>query len=254
MFNAAIALISKDVRRALRQKMRLLSTLSRPLLWLFVIGTGLGSVIQPLNDYPYQTYLIPGLVGMVLLFGGILSALTTALEKDFGTLRFLLIAPFSRGWIIIFRALSAAIIAIIYTLLFVLIILPFYFYPKEVDYSLLVMTIITSALLWGAFGMLLVVFSKTSENFSVIMNFVVFPLYFLSGGLYPLHNLPPIMKQVVQLNPFTYCVDMLQHSMHLDGLAHYTVTMDIAVMLSAAFVFVFIAVILFLRKPYEELI
>lgn len=254
MLNAALALISKDVMRALRQKMRLLSTLSRPLLWLFVIGTGLGSVIAPLNDYPYQTYLIPGLVGMVLLFGGILSALTTALEKDFGTLRILLIAPFSRGWIIIFRALSAAIIAIIYTCLFVLIILPFYFYPKEVDYTLLLAAIILSSLLWGSFGMFLVVLSKSSENFSVMMNFVVFPLYFLSGGLYPLHNLPTMMKQVVQLNPFTYCVDFLQHSMNLTGLTHYSLAMDISIILISALVFLFVATFLFLRKPYEELI
>ncbi len=234
--------------------MRLLSTLSRPLLWLFVIGTGLGSVITPLNDYPYQTYLVPGLVGMVLLFGGILSALTMALERDHGTILFLLIAPFSRGWITIFRTLGAAITASIYTLLFVLIIMPFYFYPTEVDYTLLLSAIILCALLWGAFGMLLAVLSKGMENFSVMMNFVIFPLYFLSGGLYPLQHLPYVMKQVVLLNPFTYCVDLLQHSMNLKGLTHFSITVDISVIVICTLLFLAASCVIFLKKPYEKMI
>ncbi len=253
IFTAASALIIKDVRRILRQKMRLAGNLVRPLLWLLVIGTGFSSIIPSVDNYPYQTYLMPGLIGMVLLFGGTLCALTMALERDSGTIRLLLIAPFSRIWIILFRVISAAIIATIYAALLVLIITPFHFMPPDVNYPLFLFSIILSALLWASFGMFLVVLSKSMENFSLIINFIVFPLFYLSGALYPLQQLPKSMKYIIQLNPFTYCVDLIQHGMGMTNVAHYSLEVDLAVIITSTFLLIVVAATIFVNKSFEEL-
>lgn len=254
MLNAAVTVIKRDVKRALRQRLRLLGTLVRPLLWLFVIGTGLSTVIHPLANYPYQTYLLPGLIGMVLLFGGVLSALTTALEKDSGTIRILLLAPFSRVWIVLMRTVSAAVIAVSYVSLFILSILPFGLFPPDINIPLMALSIICIAILWGAVGVLFAVLAKGMENFSLIMNFVVFPLYFLSGGLYPLNDLPKFMKYIIQLNPFSYCVDLIQHAMNMQPLAHYTQITDIVVIVSSTIIILAISSTLFLKKSFEDIL
>lgn len=253
IFTAASALINRDIHRILRQKMRLAGTLVRPLLWLLVIGTGFSGIIPSIDNYAYQTYLMPGLIGMVLLFGGVLCALTTALEKDAGTIRLLLVAPFSRIWIILFRATSAAIVALIYTALFILVVYPFHFIPSDINYPLFVISIVLCAHLWGSFGMFLVVLSKSMENFSLIINFVVFPLYFLSGALYPLQHLPEYMKFVTQLNPFCYCVDLIQHSMKMTAVTHYTLAFDCAVITISTVLLLALTSIIFMKKSFEDL-
>ncbi len=250
---AAYALIVRDVSRILRQKMRMAGTLVRPLLWLLVIGTGFSTIIPSVDHYSYQTYLMPGLIGMVLLFGGVLCALTMAIERDSGTLRLLLVAPFARFWIILMRVISSSIIAMVYTTLFILVVLPFNFMPHQIDYPLLIASIFLSALLWASMGMLLVVLSKNMENFSLVINFVIFPLYFLSGALYPLRDLPPLMKSIVQFNPFSYCVDFIQHGMKMENITHYSLVFDSSVIITCTIFIIGLTAFVFMKKSFEDL-
>ncbi|MGD9592322.1 MAG: ABC transporter permease, partial [Candidatus Berkiella sp.] len=194
--SAAKALIYRDLTRVMRNKLRIAGTLVRPLLWLVVIGSGYSSIVPTVGKYPYQTYLMPGLIGMVLLFGSVLCSLTMAIEKESGSIRLLLVAPFSRYWIIVLRIISSAMIAVVYAFLFISIVLPFNLLPAQINYPLFCMSICMTSLLWGATGTLIAVLSRGMENFSLIINLVIFPLFFLSGALYPLNDIPTYMRLV----------------------------------------------------------
>jgi ABC-2 type transport system permease protein len=246
------ACIIRDLSKALKQKTRLLGTMARPLLWLLVIGQGLDTVVTQVSEYRYQGYLLPGLVGMVLLFGGVLCALSIASEKESGVIRLYLMAPFSRSWIVFARTVSAAIVAIFYVSFFILLVYPFDFFPHQVQWTLLGTAILTSALLWASFGMLLAVFSKSMENFSLIVNLIIFPLYFFSGALYPLKGLPSTLHHITLLNPFSYCVDLLQHAMNMTEVTHYSVKLDLFVIIVFTLILTSVSCIVFNHKSFDE--
>ena len=113
------AVLEREVVRMLRQKTRLVSAMVRPLIWLLVIGTGFGSVIGESRGVPYQSFLIPGVIGMTMLFGAMLAALTTVYDKESGVMRMMIIAPLPHFWIVIAKVLSAALAAMLQALLLI---------------------------------------------------------------------------------------------------------------------------------------
>jgi ABC-2 type transport system permease protein len=232
MRRALQAIISRDLKRMLRQRGRLLSALVRPLIWLLVIGTGFQSMLAGDASMDYKQYLVPGVLGMALLFGALLSSLSMVYDKESGVMRMLVMAPFHHAWILMARMLSATLIGLIQAVILLLFLALFGYLRAPVNIPLLLLGLGMTSLVCAVVGSLIAVYSKNLEDFATIMNFVIFPMFFLSGALYPIQDLPAILKTAVLVNPFSYGVDLLKHalfqgrSLALD----FPVILDVAVM------------------------
>ncbi|MGH8611421.1 MAG: ABC transporter permease [Gammaproteobacteria bacterium] len=232
MWRPIFALIERELKRMLRQRGRLLSAMVRPLIWLLVIGTGFQSLAAGTGGGEYKVFLIPGLLCMVLLFGAMLASLSLVYDKESGVMRMLIIAPFPRYWIILARTTSAAIVAMVQALMLLLVLALLGYRVAPDSLGLFALALVIPALVCASLGMLIAVFSKTLENFAVIMNFVIFPMFFVSGALYPLKLLPPVLKTLALINPFSYGVDLMKHALATGGsyAPDFTVAQDLAVM------------------------
>lgn len=222
------SVIVRETRKMIKQRDRLAASLVRPVLWLWVIGGGM----QALAGQDYNARLLPGIVGMTLLFGGMVGGLSIAFDKDAGTMRLLVTSPVNSHHVLLAKALSAGLAALIQVglLLGALALLeglhfalsPFdlgldQIFPWVGKSAMPNMPILFGALLVGAFscgtlGVLCGVFAKSIDGFAVMMNFVIFPLFFLSGALYPLEPMPVLARSIAMLNPFSYTVDLLRHA------------------------------------------
>jgi ABC-2 type transport system permease protein len=206
------AIIARELTRTLRQRGRLLSALVRPLLWLLVIGSGVESVVAHGAGPGYRAFLVPGLLAMSLLFGAMLAALSLVHDKESGVLRMLLVAPFHHAWIVVARILSAATVAVVQAALLVLVLAACGHVGAGTCFPSLLLGVVLTALAAACLGMLVAVYVQSLENFAVMMNLVIFPVFFLSGALYPVQSLPPWLGLVAMANPFSYGVDLLKHA------------------------------------------
>lgn len=205
------AVLEREVLRMMRQRTRLLSAMVRPLIWLFVIGAGFGAVLDQ-SGVNYQQYLVPGVLGMTMLFGAMLAALTMVYDKESGVMRMLIVAPFAHYWIVIAKMLAAALAAIVQALLLLVLLAALGYVGADTRFGLLAVALVMTSLACGGIGMLVAAFTRTLDNFAAIMNFVIFPVFFLSGSLYPVSRLPAALKFVALANPYTYGVDLLKHA------------------------------------------
>jgi len=223
---AMLAIVQRELLKFSRQYGRLVSALVRPLLWLAVFAAGFRNVfgvaiVEPYDTYiPYDVYIAPGLVGMVLLFNGMQSSLAMVYDREMGLMRLLLTAPLPRPWILLSKLLATAVLSLLQALAFVAVAallgtsLPV-FGPQTLQ---LVLAAVASALMLGALGLLLSVHIKQLENFAGTMNFVIFPMYFMSTALYPLWKLEESgagwVYQIARFNPFTHAVEWMRFALY----------------------------------------
>lgn len=243
MHRALLAIIGRELRRMFRQRGRLVSAMVRPLIWLFVIGSGFQAMLKGLGVDHYQQFMVPGLLAMVLLFGAMLASLSMVYDKESGVMRMLIIAPFPHYWIILARTLSATVAALVQVFLLIVILIPMGYFGMPASPPLLLAGLIMTALTCAAAGMLIAVYSKTMDNFAVIMNFVIFPMFFLSGALYPVEHLPLVLKAIALANPFSYGVDLLKHATIVDAPAQFRPDLSVVVDLLVMGVFVIAALV-----------
>ena len=223
------AVLEREVLRMFRQRTRLLSAMVRPLIWLLVIGGGFGAVIGEARGVSYQQFLVPGVLGMTMLFGAMLAALTTVYDKESGVMRMMIVAPLPHAWIVVAKLLSAALAAIVQCLLLLAVLAVLGYLGAGIDWGLLSAGLVVTSLACAGIGMLTASFSRTLDNFAAIMNFVIFPVFFLSGSLYPVQNLPAVLRWVATLNPYSYGVDLLKHAVGT-GSADFSIALDLAVL------------------------
>lgn len=223
------AVLEREVVRMFRQRGRLLSAMVRPLIWLFVIGAGFGAIMDQARGVPYQHFLVPGVLGMTMLFGAMLAALTTVYDKESGVMRMMIVAPLPHAWIVIAKLLSAALAGIVQALLLLVVLALLGYIGTRTDWLLLSVALVATSLACGGIGMLTASFTRTLDNFAAIMNFVIFPVFFLSGSLYPVHELPQALRWIATLNPYTYGVDLLKHAT-VSGVADFGAGFDFAVL------------------------
>jgi ABC-2 type transport system permease protein len=203
-------IVGREFKRAVRQRGRLASTFARPLLWLIAAGTGFSALIPGGN---YETYLLPGIIGMVILFSCLLSALGSVHDRQFGPMRMLLIAPIPRGLIVLGKTLSSALLGVAFAIVFSIAVVFFNIEVSFNDYLGFLGSAVLCALALSALGMLAASRIRKLEDFAVAMNFVIFPLFFFSGALYPASQLPGWMQPFVRLNPLTYGVDLMRQTL-----------------------------------------
>jgi ABC-2 type transport system permease protein len=245
-------IVGREFKRAIRQRGRLASTFARPLLWLIAAGTGFAALI-PGGDY--ETYLLPGIIGMVILFSCLLSALGSVHDRQFGPMRMLLIAPVSRGLVVLGKTLSSALLGTAFAVVFSVLVVFFGIEVSFHDYLGFLGAALLCALALSSLGMLAASRIRKLEDFAVAMNFVIFPLFFFSGALYPASELPGWMQPLVRLNPLTYGVDLMRQTLlhserHLLAPAQYSARLDVAVLVAFSIVCFSLAAFLFGREEH----
>jgi len=250
--NAVYVLVAREFKKFIREKSRLISTLARPLIWLFLVGGGMSRLVSPgmgVMGVSYMQFIFPGILGMTILFSSIFSSISIIWDKEFGLMKEILVAPVSRLSIVIGKALSGTIVSVIQA---IIILGLFPFLGLRLGIFSIIETILVSTLLSfciASLGIVIATFYESFESFSVIMNFVVMPMFFLSGAMYPVKMLPDILKVLTRLNPFTYGIDALKHTVFGGmGIFDSPLLVDVGVMVFLSVIFVLIAGVLFERK------
>ena len=218
------AVASREVIKFVKQRGRLLSGLVRPLFWLVVFASGFQnvfgvSIIPPYQTYiTYQVYIVPGLIGIVLLFHGMLSSLAMVYDREMGIMRLLPTAPLPRWVLLVCKLAGGASLGVLQCYAFLLTCIIFDVTFDPMGWLTVFPAIVASGLMLGAMGLALSVYIRQLENFAGAMNFVIFPMFFLSSALYPLWKLQEGGSELVylaaNLNPFTYAVELVRFALY----------------------------------------
>ncbi|MDX8348934.1 ABC transporter permease [Cognatiyoonia sp. IB215446] len=221
---ALIAIVTREALRFIHQRERFVAALVRPLVWLLVFAAGfraaLGlSIIPPYQTYvTYETYIVPGLCGMILLFNGMQSSLSLIYDREMGSMKLLLTSPLPRWWLLMCKLLGATAISILQVYAFLAIAAAFGIAMPALGYVAALPALAVAGLMLGALGLLLSSFIKQLENFAGVMNFVIFPMFFMSSALYPLWKMAEsseLLHDICALNPFTHAVELIRFALYL---------------------------------------
>jgi len=242
----------REFKKFFREKSRLLGTLARPVLWLFVVGNGMGSLIKPQAGFSYLQFIFPGMIGMTILFSSIFSSISIVWDREFGFMKEMLVAPISRLSIVIGKAISGTLISVAQAVI-ILVLIPFLGihitfmqFIEVVAVALLVSFCITSI------GILIAVRLTSFDGFNIIMNFLVMPMLFLSGAMYPVTSMPQALRHLTLINPLTYGIDAFKHVLLRNGTPplgpEFSLSLDLVVVTAISIVMLILAAVSFRRK------
>jgi ABC-2 type transport system permease protein len=220
---ALVAIVFREMLRFVAQRGRFLSALVRPLIWLLVFAAGfrsaLGlSIIPPYTTYiTYEVYIVPGLCGMVQLFNGMQSSLSLVYDREMGSMRLLLTSPLPRWWLLFSKLLAGTAVSILQVYAFLGIAAIFGITMPFSGYVAVFPVLILTGLMLGALGLALSSTIRQLENFAGVMNFVIFPAFFLSSALYPLWKMAEssiLLYRICAVNPFTQAVEAIRFGLY----------------------------------------
>jgi ABC-2 type transport system permease protein len=246
-------IVWREVLRFIQQRERFLSALVRPLIWLFIFAAGfrqtLGvSIIQPYTTYVlYETFVTPGLVGMILLFNAMQSSLSMVYDRETGAMRTLLVSPFPRSFLLSSKLIGGVFVAILqaYTFLVIARLWDSWSFEKQPDWASVITHIpsglfetlkqfqnvdpapmgyltvlpalILAGLMLGSLALFMSSVIRQLENFAGVMNFVIFPMFFMSSALYPVWRIKessPFLASLAWANPFTHAVELIRFALY----------------------------------------
>ncbi|MBV7395213.1 ABC transporter permease [Mameliella sediminis] len=219
------AIVAREALRFIQQRGRFIAALVRPLVWLLVFAAGfraaLGlSITPPYQTYiQYETYIVPGLCGMIMLFNGMQSSLSLVYDQEMGSMRLLMTAPLPRWWLLFCRLLAATAISILQVYAFLVIADLYGVRWPPLGYLTVLPALVIAGLMLGALGLALSSFVKQLENFAGVMNFVIFPMFFLSSALYPLWKMAEsseLLHAICAANPFTHAVETIRFALYAE--------------------------------------
>ncbi|BAW31814.1 MAG TPA: ABC transporter permease [Methanothermobacter sp.] len=201
----------REMKRFLRYRSRIVTSIVTPLLWLIIFGTGLGASIR-FAAVPggYRAFIYPGIIGQTILFTSIFSGVSVIIDRQYGFLKEILVAPISRPSIVFGKALGISTASMIQAA--ILLVLSFIvgvtMSPLCFIVSMIIALIVSMGL--GGLGLVIAAFTDSMEGFNLIMSFIVLPIFLLSGALFPITGLPSWLQGAVYINPLTYAVDALR--------------------------------------------
>jgi ABC-2 type transport system permease protein len=209
--NAIYILWLRELKRYVRSRVQIVVSLGQPALYLLALGFGFGPVFQRAGQGSYLQFMAPGVIGMTVLFSSVFSGIAMLWDRQFGFLKETLVAPVPRIYIMIGRTLGGATVAIIQGVLILLVCLIAGFRPAHwlaIPAAFVFVALI--AMVFAALGTNIGSVIKDMQGFQLIMNFMVMPIFFLSGALYPLSHLPFVLKIITRVDPLSYGVDGLR--------------------------------------------
>jgi ABC-2 type transport system permease protein len=228
----------RELKRYSRSRVQILASLGQPLLYLLVLGFGLSPVFKDAGGGSYVQFMAPGIIAMQVLFSATFSGIALLWDRQFGFLKETLVAPVPRIHIMIGRTCGAATVALLQGTLVAIVCLIAGFRPVNLalvpaGIAFLILIAIVFAALGTAIGSSL----KDMQGFQMVMNFLVLPIFFLSGALFPLENLPPALAVLTTLDPLSYGVDGLRATLiaksHFGAAYDATVLATLCVFLTA---------------------
>ena len=243
---AFLGIVWREIMRFFYQRERFLAALVRPLVWLIVFAAGfravLGvSIIPPYETYiTYEVYIVPGLIGMIQLFNGMQSSLSMVYDREMGSMRVLLTTPLPRWFLLVSKLAAGVAVSVLQVYAFLLIAFLFGIEFHPLGYVLILPALILSGLMLGAVGMFISSTVRQLENFAGVMNFVIFPAFFLSSALYPLCHMREssvLLYRISAANPFTHAVELVRFALY----SKFEPT-ALAVVLGCLFAFMVLAV------------
>ena len=223
----------REVKKYLRSRTQIIASLGSPIMYLGILGFGLGPVFQRAGEGSYLQFMAPGVIGMTVLFTSMFSGIALLWDRQFGFLKETLVAPVPRLFIMMGRTLGGATVAIIQGSLIFIVCLIAGFRPHSagaIPLAFIFMALI--AIVFAALGTVIGSSLKDMQGFQLVMNFLVMPIFFLSGALYPLSNLPKVLAALTKLDPLTYGVDGVRTV--LIGVTHFGPSADLIVLISVA--------------------
>ncbi len=232
--SAVYAIWLREFKVFLREKERVLSSFISPLLWLFVFGSGLGSSVSgsEFGGDNYQAYIFPGIVMMTVLFSSIFYGLYIIWDRKLDFLKEVLVAPAPRSSVFLGKSLGG-VTDVMITALVLLVIGGIFILPMSLVTMLSVLVLLILLVFATTnIGLILGANLKSQEGFGLVMNIAVWPLFFFSGALFPVSNLPESLKILSAMDPITYAVDALRLVML--GAGEFPLYLDVAVMIAFA--------------------
>ncbi len=219
----------RQLKRYFRSRSRIIGSLGQPLLFLLALGYGLGPVFQQAGQGDYLSFLAPGIIGMSVIFTSMFFGIEIIWDRQFGFLKETLVAPVSRIYIMLGRTLGGATIATFQgVMVFGIAVIAGW----RIDNWLMIIpaagVIFLTALLFAAFGTAIAAKLEDMQGFQLIMNFIIMPLFFLSGALFPLDTVPTALRVIAQLNPLAYGIDALRAL--LLNTSHFGLGLDMLVL------------------------
>jgi ABC-2 type transport system permease protein len=238
----------RDVKRFIRARSRLLGNIVQPFFFLSILGFGLSSAIFPgiPSGYRFIDFLTPGIVAMAVLFSSIFSGVSVLWDKQFGFLQEVLVAPVSRLSIVIGRTFGGATTALIQGFVILAIALALGVRISLIGFATGILFMVLLAFSAVAFGLIVASQMEDFHGFQLIMNLIIFPLFFLSSAIFPIEGLPNWLKAVAFINPLTYGVDGLRYS--LIGFSSIPIWIDLSVLLAFCMLMVSVGSYLFGRS------
>jgi ABC-2 type transport system permease protein len=244
--NVIYILWLRQIKRYRRSGSRVLGTIGQPLLFLLALGYGLGAVFKRAGQGDYLQFLVPGVIAQTILFSAVFWGIQIIWDKQFGFLKETLVAPVPRLRIMIGSALGGATIAAFQGCLVFIISLFLGFHPANwatVPIALLIIIMLSIALACLGSGIASIV--NDFQGFQAINNFIIFPLYFLSGAIYPLTGVPLLLKIISSVNPLSYTIDGLRAT--LINQHHFPIGLDVGVLAVTVVVLITFGVTTFRR-------
>lgn len=236
----------REIKRYVRSRAQIVVSLGQPALYLLALGYGFGPIFRKAGAGSYLQFMAPGIIGMTVLFTSVFSGMAMLWDRQFGFLRETLVAPVPRLHIMLGRTLGGATVAIVQGVLILAVCLIAGFRPHlwaavPLSFVFMVMIAIVFAALGASIGSVI----QDMQGFQFLMNFLVMPIFFLSGALYPLKNLPTALTWITHADPLSYGVDGLRGI--LIGSWQFSFTVDIAVLAGLAAALLAVSAWLFSR-------
>ncbi len=222
-------IVLRELRIYFRDRSYVISSIFRPVLWLFVIGFGIGSAVRTGSGPTYSQFVLPGIIAMALLFSSVFFGMSIIWDRQFGFLKVILVSPVPREYVVIAKMISGSIISTFQGAIVLCLAPVMKMHPGVAQILYTVALMFVSSMALTSLGIFIASRMESFEGFNLIMNFVIMPMFFFSGALFPLKKIPEFLKWMVSVNPVTYSVDAMRYVLlHVN---YYPVWLDAAVIL-----------------------
>lgn len=233
----------RQLKRYWRSRARMVAALAQPVLFLIALGLGFGPIVERAGGGDYIQFLAPGIIVMTILFTSMFSGIEVVWDRQFGFLKETLVAPIPRWKIMLGRTLGGSTVAMLQAIIVLIITMFLGFKPVLALLPLSLLFTFLVALVFTSLGTAIASKLEDMQAFPLVMNFLIMPIFFLSGTLFPLSNLPKALEIITKLNPLTYGVDAIRST--LTGTLASALVIDSAILGSLVIIIGAIGVYMF---------
>lgn len=256
--NGIFTLWTRDMIRFSRDPARIVSSIAQSVLFLFVLGTGLSAAMRGVGglDIDYRAFMLPGILGMTIIFTAVFSAVSIVWDREFGFLKEVLVAPVPRLAVALGKILSGSTIALLQGLLMLVLapVVGIALAPDQVLYAALIMLLLGATM--SSVGTLIAARMRSMEGFQMVMQLLMMPILFLSGAFFPLGGIPLWLRLLTQLDPATYGIDPLRQVLlrtlipeeALRAVTLYPLAIDLAILAALWLAFISLSLWAFSRR------